>query len=186
MSKAFTKEDSDRDDDEIEVKASASLFQGRNYITPGGLQKLQDEYKQLKFKERPEVCRVVQWAAENGDRSENADYTYGKKRLRQIDGRLRFLRKRIEAAEVIDPTKIKSESVAFGATVTVLNQDDQEKTYSIVGVDEVDVDRGRISWISPLASALIKGKEGDVIQFRSPKGLQELEIIAVKFISLDT
>lgn len=186
MSKAFVKEDSDFEDEDSDIKAaSANLFQGKNYITPSGFQKLQDEYKHLKYKERPEVCRVVQWAAENGDRSENADYTYGKKRLRQIDSRLRFLRKRIESAEVIDPAKIQSDTVAFGATVTVLNQEDQEKTYSIVGADEVDVERGRISWLSPLASALMKGKEGDVIQFRSPKGLQELEVISVVFKALE-
>lgn len=185
MSKAFVKEDSELDEDDPKELASAHLFQGKNYISPTGLLRLQEEYKQLKFKERPEVCRVVQWAAENGDRSENADYTYGKKRLRQIDSRLRFLRKRIEAAEVIDPTTVKSDSVMFGATVTILTEDDTEKTYTIVGSDEMDIDKGRISWLSPLASALMKAKEGDVVQFRSPKGLQEIEVLKIVFIAID-
>lgn len=184
MSKAFTKEDTDFEEDgDIDEPKS---IPGKNYITPSGYKKLQDEYKHLKYKERPEVCKVVQWAAENGDRSENADYTYGKKRLREIDKRLRFLMKRIQAAEVIDPTQVKSDSVMFGATVTIRYEDDSEKTYSIVGMDEVDVSKGKISWISPLAAALMKSKEGDIVQFRSPKGLQEIEILGVKFVAIDS
>ncbi len=180
MSKAFTKEDVDLEDDDDDI-APAQVFQGKNYITPVGYKALQDEYKELKFKERPEVCRVVQWAAENGDRSENADYQYGKKRLREIDRRLRFLLKRIQSAEVIDPAVITADSVMFGATVTILTEEGIEKTYSIVGVDEVDIDNGKISWVSPIASALMKAKEGDVIQFRSPKGLQEIEVVTVTY-----
>ena len=151
MSKAFTKEDSDylEDDDDLSL-AIPSMPDGKNYITPAGLETLKNRYKQLKHSERPEVVRTVTWAAENGDRSENADYTYGKRRLRQIDKELGFLGRRIRNAEVIDPATIKNEAVAFGATVTIINQDDQEKTYQIVGADEVEISKGKISWQRPL------------------------------------
>lgn len=153
----------------------------KNYITPQGFKKLQEEFQHLKYKERPEVTKVVSWAAENGDRSENADYIYGKKRLREIDKRLHFLAKRIESSQVIDPGTLSYEEVRFGATVTIVNENDIEKTYSIVGVDEVDVSHGRISWLSPLAKALLNKREGDCISFQSPKGLQEVEIQKIEY-----
>jgi transcription elongation factor GreB len=126
----------------------------------------------------------VSWAAGNGDRSENGDYLYGKKRLREIDKRMRFLAKRLEAAEVVDPLAIQVDYVQFGATVTLRFEDDSEKTYSIVGVDEVDVNKGRISWMSPLARALLKAKAGDYVTFHSPKGEQEVEVLAVAYREL--
>ena len=151
MSKAFVKEDQDNiDDDEIEAPVTP---QGKNYITPGGYKKMVDELTYLTKDERPKVCDVVAWAAGNGDRSENADYQYGKKRLREIDRRVRFLRKRIETAEIVEIEKVQSDQVLFGATVTFRDEDDVEKTYTIVGVDEIDLDKRRISWVSPLATA---------------------------------
>ena len=156
----------------------------KNYITPAGFKRLQDEYQHLKYKERPEVTRTVQWAAENGDRSENADYIYGKKRLREIDKRLGFLARQIENAEVVDPVKLKGTAVRFGATVTILDESDNEKTYAIVGVDEVDPGAGKISWVSPLARALLNKQEGDLVTFTSPKGQQEIEIVKIEFIEV--
>ncbi|HSA60199.1 MAG TPA: transcription elongation factor GreB [bacterium] len=153
----------------------------KNYITPAGFKKLQDELNRLLNDERPKLCEVIAWAAGNGDRSENADYTYGKRRLRQIDSRVRFLTKRIDAAEVVDPAQNPSERVFFGATVTVRDEDGEEKTYTIVGADEIDLGRNRVSWVSPLASALLKKKAGDVVEFRSPKGLRELEIVDIRY-----
>ncbi len=186
MNKAFTKEDDDKDDHTEEpVSAEATLPPGsKNYITPDGAAKLQEELRRLKYDERPKVVETVAWAASNGDRSENADYTYGKRRLRQIDRRVEFLIKRLEAAEVIDPQTVKSDQVRFGATVTIRNEDDQEKTYSIVGVDEVDVYKGKISWRSPLANALLKSKEGDSLTFNSPKGEQEIEVVKIKYVKI--
>jgi len=157
----------------------------KNYITPSGFKNLQVELKELKYGERPKVTETVAWAAGNGDRSENGDYIYGKKRLREIDRRIRFLMKRIDAAEVVDPAAITAEDIRFGATVTVLNEDDEEKVYTLVGADETDIEAGCISWKSPLALALFKKQEGDVITFRSPKGEQELEVIGVKYLSRD-
>jgi transcription elongation factor GreB len=171
----------EEDLDEQEEKSSHSGLKDKNYITPEGLKNLKDEYAKLKYGERPEVCKTVQWAAENGDRSENADYTYGKRRLRQIDKRLGFLGKRIRTAEVIDPKLIKSDEIQFGATVTFLNEDDLEKTYTIVGADEVDVSNKKISWLSPLAQAMMGKKQGDIVTFKSPKGLQEIEILKIIF-----
>jgi transcription elongation factor GreB len=185
MSKAFTKEKDTEDEDLDEADETSPLPSGgKNYITPAGADKLKAEYQHLKFKERPEVTKTVAWAASNGDRSENADYTYGKKRLREIDRRLRFLGKRIDSFEIVDPTKIASDQVLFGATVTIRDEDDKEKTYSIVGIDEVDLTKGRISWISPLANAIFKAKVGDVINFRTPKGMKEIEIVEIKYINL--
>lgn len=151
----------------------------KNYITPSGFSRLQDEFRHLKQKERPEIVDVVAWAAGNGDRSENGDYIYGKKRLREIDRRLRFLASRLDAAEVVDPTKVRSDQVLFGATVTVLCEDDSEKTYSIVGADEYDPDAGKISWLSPLAKALFKAREGDLISFNSPQGERDIEVLSI-------
>jgi len=157
----------------------------KNYITPAGLQRLKDELRFLRVRERPAVTRVVQWAAGNGDRSENADYQYGKRRLRQIDSRIRFLTKRIEAAEVVDPRASRSGEAArrvfFGATVTYENDDGEERMVSIVGQDEVGLHRKYISWVSPLAKALMKAAVGDKIVFRAPGGTEQLEIVDVSY-----
>ncbi len=180
MSKAFVKETDKEDDDD---QQGPIIPRGvKNYITPAGLAKLRAELHQLKNVERPEVCAVVSWAAENGDRSENADYQYGKRRLRQIDSRVRFLLKRLDTVEVVDPIAIPDKSkVFFGATVVIRDEDDQEKTYTIVGIDESDAGLGKISWISPLASALFKAQVGDFVTFRSPKGPRELEILNIRY-----
>ena len=183
MSKAFLKE-SDQDLDD-EVPEADPIPKGKNYMTPAGLKRLMDEARNLKSRERPEVVRIVEWAAGNGDRSENGDYIYGKKRLREIDKRLAYLAKRIESAEAVDPTSVKSDQVLFGATVTLRDEDDKEKTWSIVGVDEADVSKARISWISPLARALFKAREGDTITFRSPKGVQEVEVMKIEYKALE-
>lgn len=153
----------------------------KNYVTPYGAKLLQDEFKKLKSVERPEVVRIVEWAAGNGDRSENGDYLYGKKRLREIDRRLGFLSGRLDTMEIVDPLSIRSEKVLFGATVTFRDEDDVEKTFSIVGIDEADVAKKKISWVSPLAKALFNAKEGDFVQFHSPKGTQELEVVKVVY-----
>lgn len=181
MSKAFTKESDSDVESEDEIAATPIPAGSKNYITPPGAQKLKDELHHLLYVERPKVTAVVSWAAENGDRSENADYIYGKRRLREIDRRIRFLNKRMEAFEIVDPKEIKSDQVLFGATVTVQDEDGSEKTYSIVGIDESNAAEGRISWISPLARALLKAKEGDVVTFKSPKGLRELEVIKIVY-----
>jgi transcription elongation factor GreB len=183
MSKAFTRESEDDED----LDDSPKLPQGvKNYITPGGYRRLLEEFEQLWKVERPELVKVIHWAASNGDRSENGDYIYGKKRLREIDRRIRFLSKRLEHSEVIDPAQRGDcDQVFFGATVTVGNQAGEEKTYSIVGLDEVDVGRGRISWISPLAKALLKAREGDVVTLRTPGGVEELDVVEIRYIALD-
>ncbi len=186
MSKAFTKENDgfepDLDDDDEDDGAFTPGF--KNYMTPEGFKKLQDELQHLKQVERPKVCEVVTWAAGNGDRSENADYQYGKRRLREIDRRTRYLTKRIDSAEIVEYTKNTADQVFFGATVTIRDEDDSLKTYSIVGVDEIDLDRGRISWVSPLANALFKAKVGDWVTFKTPKGVREVEIVEVSYKSL--
>lgn len=184
MSKAFTREDSN-ESDTSDSEVDASVPGGKNYITPGGAEALRAELKKLRYEERPEVTKVVSWAAGNGDRSENGDYLYGKKRLREIDKRMRFLAKRLEAAEIVDPLAIQVSYVQFGATVTLRYEDDSEKTYSIVGVDEVDLSKGRISWMSPLARALLKANEGDIVTFNSPKGQQDVEVISVRYIPIE-
>src|SRR5215475_10079135 len=157
----------------------------KNYITPAGLQRLKDEHKFLLSRERPAVVEVVAWAASNGDRSENADYQYGKRRLNQIDSRIRFLTKRIDAAVVVDPAARRPASAAtrvfFGATVTYKDADGIEHVVSIVGVDEVDLDRGYISWRSPLANALMKAGPGDRVDLRAPGKTEHLEIIDVEY-----
>jgi transcription elongation factor GreB len=157
----------------------------KNYITPAGLQRLKDECRFLLYRERPAVTQVVAWAAGNGDRSENADYTYNKRRLRQIDRRIRFLNKRIDAAEVVDPeaprTGRAATHVFFGATVRYEDANGVEQLISIVGVDEVDLDRRHISWVSPLARALMKSGPGDTVVLRAPGTTQELEIVQVRY-----
>jgi transcription elongation factor GreB len=162
---------------------------GKNYITPGGLRRLQDEQHFLRTRERPAVTEVVTWAAANGDRSENADYQYGKRRLRQIDGRLRFLRKRIEAAEVVDPEAPRTGQSAirayFGATVRFENEAGVERTVSIVGTDEVDLQRNHISWVSPLGRALLKSSEGDTVTLQAPGGKESLEVLDVFYVRIE-
>jgi transcription elongation factor GreB len=160
----------------------------KNYITPAGLQRLKDEHTFLMNRERPAMTQLVAWAASNGDRSENADYLYGKRRLRQIDSRIRFLTKRIDAAEVVDPSAPRSGSAAakvfFGATVTYLDPASQEHVVHIVGVDEVDVHRHYISWMSPLARALMKAGAGDRVVLRAPNKTEQLEIVDVEYVSI--
>jgi len=157
----------------------------KNYITPAGLQRLKDEHRFLMNRERPAVTQVVAWAASNGDRSENADYLYAKRRLRHIDSRIRFLTKRIDAAEVVDPAAPRPGSAAtrvfFGATVTYKDANDHEQTVSIVGIDEVDLDRRYISWVSPLARALMKSSPGDRVVLRAPTKTERLEILDVEY-----
>lgn len=185
MNKAFTRE-SDQDDDDQDPVAPPIPAGLKNYITPAGFKRLKDEALDLLDKERPALVKVIQWAASNGDRSENADYIYGKRRLREIDRRIRFLTKRMDAAEVVDPAaREDTDQVFFGATVTVIGADGVEKTYSIVGIDETDLARGRISWISPLAKALIKSREGDTVTVRTPGGDESLDIVAVEYKALD-
>lgn len=158
----------------------------RNYMTPLGHRALCDELDALLRKERPAVVETVAWAASNGDRSENGDYIYGKKRLREIDRRIRFLTKRLERAEVVEPAARVGESrVFFGATVVVENETGGEESYTIVGIDEADARRGRISWISPLARALMKQTEGDVVRFPSPSGIRELEVVEVRYEAIE-
>jgi transcription elongation factor GreB len=172
------------DDDEA---GSAPIPPGsKNYITPAGHQRLKDEALHLLDRERPDLVKVVAWAAANGDRSENADYIYGKRRLREIDRRIRFLTKRLDAAEIIDPTaREPTDQVFFGATVTVCDAAGVESTYTIVGIDEADASRGRISWVSPLARALLKRREGDELAFQAPGGEQMLEIVRVEYRAID-
>ena len=172
--------DDDEDDGAPPLPAGS-----KNYITPAGFRRLKDEALRLLDRERPDLVKVVAWAASNGDRSENADYIYGKRRLREIDRRIRFLTKRMEAAEVIDPTaREATDQVFFGATVTVMDEAGKEATYAIVGIDEADVARGRLSWISPLARALLKRREGDEVTFKAPGGDQVLEIVNVEYKEL--
>ena len=158
---------------------------GKNYITPSGLQRLNDEHRFLLTRERPAVVEVVAWAASNGDRSENADYQYGKRRLRQIDGRIRFLTKRIEAAEVVDPETPRqgeaATTVFFGATVRYANAAGTERVVSIVGTDEVDLNRNHISWMSPLGSALMKSAAGDRVALHAPGGTEYLTVLEVRY-----
>lgn len=181
MSKAFTKE-SDSDDDDLPEGAVPIPKGSPNYVTPAGFQALQDELRQLGRVERPKVVETVSWAAGNGDRSENGDYIYGKKRLREIDRRIRFLTKRIENARVVDPAQqTNREQVFFGATVTYANSRDEEKTITIVGIDEADLTQGKISWIAPIARALMKAFEGDTVQLRVPGGVETLEVIEIRY-----
>ena len=165
--------------------ARAQPAKVRNYITPNGLQRLRDEHRFLLVRERPAMTKVVAWAASNGDRSENADYQYGKRRLREIDRRIRFLTKRIDAAEIVDPEASRSGRAAtqifFGATVRYVNSAGTERTVSIVGVDEVDLDRHYISWISPLARALMKSAAGDRVVLHAPGSTEQLQILEVRY-----
>ena len=191
MSKAFTREDdSNPPDDGPEADAPDSelskLPSKKNYMTPACAERMKAELKQVLTVDRVALTQVVAWAASNGDRSENADYTYGKRKLREMDRRIRFLQKRLEAAEIVDPgdpIRANEERVLFGATVRVLYRS-EEKTYYIVGIDETDPKNGRVSWISPIAKALLNRCAGDVAVLKTPKGEEELEILSVKYQSL--
>lgn len=181
MNKAFTKE-SDGDDDDLDVATPAIPAGAKNYITPQGYRRIKDELLQLIDTERPEVVKVVHWAASNGDRSENGDYIYGKRRLREIDRRIRFLTKRLDLAEVVDPAVHHgSDQIFFGATVTYQNQNGEEQTVTIVGIDEIDPLHGKISWVSPVARALTKSREGDAVPLKTPAGMEELDILMVRY-----
>lgn len=184
MSRAFVREsEGDEDDLDLEPVLPTGII---NYITPSGHRRLKDELEELVKRERPQVVVVVSWAASNGDRSENGDYIYGKRRLREIDRRIRFLTKRLDIAQVVDPaTREATDQVFFGATVTVCDDEGNENTYAIVGIDETDVARGRISWISPLARALLKAHEGDTVRFQSPSGWRQIDILEVRYVQID-
>ena len=183
MSKAFTREDDAPEDDFDDGEEQNPIPPGsKNYLTPGGWRRMRDELQWLVNTERPAVTSVVSWAAKLGDRSENADYQYGKKRLREIDRRIRYLTKRLEAAEVVDPaTREETDQVFFGATVTYANKKGDEQTIRIVGIDEMDPARHYVSWISPIARAFIKCREGDTVTLRTPGGDEELEIVEVRY-----
>jgi len=181
MSKAFTRESEHEEEPPVAPDVPAPA---RNYISPAGFARLQAEKKQLLELERPGVVRTVSWAAKNGDRSENGDYLYGKKRLREIDRRVRFLIKRLEAAEIVDSAGRDSEQVFFGATVRI-KATTWSKSVTIVGVDETDAAKGRVSWVSPIAKALLKAREGDRVTLKTPAGAQELEILEVRYDPID-
>ena len=160
-------------------------MKAKNYMTPFGFKKLRDELNHLLKVERPETTKVVQWAASLGDRSENADYKYGKKKLREIDSRIRFLTKKINSAVVIDPISIDTEKIQFGATVIVEDQEGEEKEFSIVGADEINPTKGLISWNSPIGKSLIGKEEGDEVQVRTPSGIKDFEIINIEYKEID-
>lgn len=181
MSKAFVKEN-DQDDDDLVPEETAMPSGTKNYITRDGYTRLREELEQLMNVERPDMVQVVSWAASNGDRSENGDYLYGKKRLREIDRRIRFLTRRLEIAEVVDPAaQPNRDHVFFGATVLYSDSAGEEFRVTIVGIDEADPLQGRISWISPVARALLKAKVGDTVVLRTPGGMEELDILEVHY-----
>ncbi len=184
MSKAFVREVEIDDDEDFEAPALPAGT--KNYITPAGYRRLKEELVQLLNVERPEVVRTVSWAASNGDRSENGDYTYGKKRLREIDRRIRFLTKRLDSAEVVDPaararSSDGADQIFFGATVRYATASGEEREITIVGIDEVDPARGYVSWIAPIARALLKAREGDTVQVRTPAGVETLDVLEVRY-----
>jgi transcription elongation factor GreB len=189
MNKAFTRE-SDDDEDDAPEGAPPLPAGTRNYMTPGGFARLKSELDHLLARERPQLVATISWAAGNGDRSENGDYIYGKKRLREVDRRIRFLIKRLDVSEVVDPAlrggQDGDDQVFFGATVEVANRAGERRTVSIVGVDEIDTTRGYISWVAPMARALIKAREGDVVTLQTPAGPEELEVLAVRYVPLAT
>lgn len=182
MSKAFTKENESEGDDGPESPESQVPKGSRNYITPSGADRMKAELKHLLLTARPEVVKTVQWAASNGDRSENGDYIYGKRRLREIDRRIRFLTKRLETLEIVDPARQTAERVLFGASVEVEDEDGSKRTLQIVGIDETDPANGRVSWISPIARALMNARVGDVVTLRTPQGERELEVLRIQYI----
>ena len=182
MSKAFTEETDSAEDDDGPEEADSLPAGQPNYITPTGHRRLQDELNQLLRVERPKVVETVSWAAGNGDRSENGDYIYGKRRLREIDRRVRFLSKRLEIARVVDPAAQKNrDQVFFGATVTYATAAGAEHTVTIAGVDEADLARGQVSWISPIARALLKAHEGDTVEIRTPHGIEAIDVLRISY-----
>lgn len=183
MSKAFTKETDAPDDDDGDGPALPALPAGaRNYLTPAGYARLRAEFMELLDGERPKIVEIVSWAAKNGDRSENGDYLYGKKRLREIDRRLRFLTKRLDIAEVVDPSvHYGSDQVFFGATVTYANARGEERTIRIIGIDEADSLAGEVSWVSPIARTLLKARVGDELNLVTPVGVEKIEVVEVSY-----
>jgi transcription elongation factor GreB len=186
MSKAFTREDDTAPEDDLDPEDDNPIPAGsKNYLTPLGWRRMRDELTWLVKTERPQVTSVVSWAAKLGDRSENADYQYGKKRLREIDRRIRYLTKRLEAAEVVDPAaREETDQVFFGATVTYATLAGEEHTIRIVGIDETDLPKNYVSWISPIARALIKAREGDTVSLRTPGGDEEIAILEVRYAEI--
>jgi len=182
MSKAFVRESED-DGEAPEVQPAPPP--AKNYISPAGYARLKQELKTLVEVERPEVVRTVSWAAKNGDRSENGDYLYGKKRLREIDRRVRFLIKRLEAAAVVDSAGRDSDQIFFGSSILIRTKNGEERTVTIVGIDETDTAKHRVSWISPVAKALLKAREGDKVLLKTPGGIEELEILEVRYDPID-
>jgi transcription elongation factor GreB len=181
MSKAFTTENDQQEEEDFD-EPDVLPADFKNYMTPRGYAAMQDELRQLQSVERPKVVEIVTWAAGNGDRSENGDYLYGKKRLREIDRRLRYLNKRLESAEVVDPKKQQGlDRVFFGATVTYAREDDSEHTVTLVGVDEIDAASNKVSWISPIARALFKAKAGDTVPLRTPAGVEQIEVVSIEY-----
>jgi transcription elongation factor GreB len=184
MNKAFTKESDDADDDDTDSSAPTMPAGVKNYITPAGYARLRAELLSLLDEERPKVVEIVSWAAKNGDRSENGDYLYGKKRLREIDRRIRFLTKRLDIAEVVDPSVHHgADQVFFGATVRYGYAHDEERTITIKGVDESDSAAGEISWIAPMARALLGARVGDEVRVQTPAGVDLVEVLAVSYPS---
>ena len=182
MNKAFKREDSATEQDDEEPRLPELPPGSKNYITPAGYARLRDELKALIERDRPQVVEIVSWAASNGDRSENGDYIYGKKRLREIDRRIRFLTKRLDLAEVVDPSRQHGNTqVFFGATVRYIEDNGAERRVTIVGADEVDLERGHISWVSPVARALLKAREGDVVSLPTPGGALQIEVVDVRY-----
>lgn len=179
MSKAFTRENDDADEPEAQLPAKSAY---KNYMTPSGFNALKSELLHLRHDERPKVVEIVAWAAGNGDRSENGDYIYGKKRLREIDRRIRYITRQLESAEVVDPSRQQGlKKVFFGATVTYVREDENKVTVTIVGVDEADLSNGRISWISPVAKALMKAEIGDMVELKTPAGIETIEVEMISY-----
>lgn len=173
----------DLDDDEISIPGIPAG--SKNYMTPQGHLRMQQALRKLVGEARPEVVKIINWAASNGDRSENGDYIYGKRRLREIDRQIRFYTKRLENAEVVDPSLRDTDQIFFGATVTVLREDGEAQTFSIVGLDEMEPSKGYISWVSPIARTLTKARAGDVVRLKTPQGVEEIEVLAVVYKTLD-
>lgn len=187
MNKAFVKESSEENDDDLDAAQPAIPPGAKNYITPAGYRRLRDELLHLIDVERPEVVKLVSWAASNGDRSENGDYIYGKRRLREIDRRIRFLTKRLDLAEIVDSSKQENiDQVFFGASVDYASEDGEAHTVTIVGIDEVDLDHGRVSWVSPIARALVKARIGDQVTLHTPAGPEPIDILDVRYPPPDT
>ena len=182
MNKAFTRESDAEDDDDADVAAATLPVGTRNYMTPAGYRRLREELMALLDIERPKMVETVSWAAKNGDRSENGDYLYGKKRLREIDRRIRFLTRRLDIAEVADPSLHHgSDRVFFGASVTYANESGERRTVTIKGIDEADSLQGEVSWVSPIARALLKAREGDEVTLQTPAGAQRIEVLEVRY-----